>query len=154
MYIADDPTLALIARFVGDSSDPDISNAAFLHQQVAAIEEYVEQFPADEREQRALQWIEANAMAYRQQAQKRVAVDVLTRARCPDCPLSGGETCTPCAIHDLWLDLLGRYAANELSSHEYVEKSLALLETHKAQLKVSQSRPPLHSARPGASCQV
>lgn len=154
MYIVNDPTLALIARFVGDFSDPEDADAAFLRQQVAAVEAYVEQFPADERERRALQWIEANAMAYRQQSQKRAAVDVLTRCRCPDCPLSGGEASTPCAIHDRWLELLRRYAANELSSQEYVEKSLALLEAHKQQLKVSQTRHPRHCAGPVSSCQV
>lgn len=154
MYIVDDPTLALIARFIGDFSHPDLSDTAFLRQQVAAIEGYVEGFPADERERRALEWIETNAMAYRQQSQKRTAIDVLAKSRCPDCPLSGREKRTPCAIHSRWLTLLRRYAANELSSHEYVEKSLALLTAHKERLRVSQSRDAFRSAHQAVFCQI
>ena len=62
MYIVDDPTLALIARFVGDSARQDVSDAEFFRRQYAAIEEYVERFPPEQRDQRALAWIEANAM--------------------------------------------------------------------------------------------
>lgn len=154
MYIVDDPALALIARFLGDAAHPELSDEAFFRQQLAAIEAYVEGFPAEEREVRALAWIEANAMKYRQQWQKRSAVDVLAKARCPDCPLSGGDERTPCAIHARWLTLLRRYAANELSSHDYVETSLALLTAHKDRLKVSQYREPPRSARPAASCRT
>ena len=50
MYIVDDPTLALITRFVGDMSHPEVSDADFFHQQVAAIEAYVERFPPHERD--------------------------------------------------------------------------------------------------------
>lgn len=137
MYIVDDPTLALIARFVGDSPRQDISEAEFFRRQFAAIEAYVEGFPKDERNERALAWIESNAMRYRQEWQKGVAVNVLATSRCPDCPLAGGDERTPCAIHHRWLKLLQRYAADELSSHDYVKKSLALLAAHKDGLKVS-----------------
>jgi len=154
MYIVDDPALALIARFVGDASHPELSDTEFLRQQVAAIEAYVEGFPPQERELRALAWIEANAMKYRQQWQKRAAIDVLARARCPDCPLSGGDERTPCAIHARWLTLLRRYAASELSSREYVETSLALLTAHKDRLKVSQCRESLRPARPADFCRA
>lgn len=154
MYIVDDPTLALITRFVGDSSHSEDSDTAFLRQQGATIEAYVERFPADEREARALQWIEANAMAYRRQSQKRAAIDVLANRRCPDCPLSGGDECTQCAIHDRWLTLLRSYAADEISSQDYVKKALALLTAHKEQLKVGQARKPPWFARPAASCRA
>jgi len=154
MYIVDDPTLALITRFVGDSAHPALSDTEFFRQQVAAIKEYVERFPPDERQLRALAWIEANAMEYRRQWQKRAAMDVLAKVRCPDCPLSGGDALTPCAIHARWLTLLRRYAANELSSHEYVETSLALLTGHKDRLKVSQCREPSRSARPAEFCRT
>ena len=69
MYIVDDPTLALITRFVGDSPNPDLADAEFFRQQLSAIEAYVESFPDAERELRALEWIEANARQYRQQWQ-------------------------------------------------------------------------------------
>lgn len=140
MYIVDDPTLALIIRFVGDSSDPEIAGAEFFRQQLAAIEEYVAGFPSTERESRAAAWIEANARLYRQQWQKQVALDALASKRCPDCPIMGGDRNTPCAIHSRWLRLLRSYAASELSSHDYVERSLALLSAHKESLKVGRAR--------------
>ena len=63
MYIVDDPTLALIARFVGETHDVNVSDADFLFGQVAAIKRYVRQFPVAERQSRALQWIETYAQA-------------------------------------------------------------------------------------------
>jgi len=151
MYIVDDPTLALITRFVGDSSHPDISDTEFFHRQVAAIEEYVERFPPQEQEHRARAWIEANAIKYRQQWQKQAAINVLAKARCPDCPLSGGDQRTPCVIHTRWLKLLRQYAASELSSRDYVETSLKLLTAHKDRLKVSANREPMRSGHPAAA---
>ncbi len=152
MYIVDDPALALITRFVGDSSQSGISDAEFFRQQVAAVEEYVGRFPPDERDTRAMTWVEAHARQYRQAWQKQAALDVLANKRCPDCPLLGGDDQTPCAIHARWLTLLERYAANDLSSYDYVEQSLALLTAHKDRLKVSRARQPLRCVRPAASC--
>lgn len=140
MYIADDPTLALITRFVGEAQNLDLSDAEFLLEQIAAIEQYVAPFPAEERQARALEWIENHARHYRQQWQKQAAVGVLAHARCPDCPLDGGDRKTPCAIHDRWLELLRRYAATEISSREYVEDSLKLLSQYKDRLKVGRTR--------------
>ena len=140
MYIADDPTLALITRFVGEAEHLDLSDAEFLLQQIAAIEQYVAPFPVEERQTRAMEWVETYARRYRQQWQKQAAVGVLAHARCPDCPLDGGDRTTPCAIHDRWLELLRRYAATEISSREYVEDSLKLLGRYKDRLKVSRTR--------------
>jgi len=140
MYIADDPTLALITRFVGEAQNLDLSDAQFLLEQIAAIEQYVAPFPAEERQGRALEWIETHARRYRQQWQKQAAVGVLAHARCPDCPLDGGDRTTPCAIHGRWLELLRRYAANEISSEEYVVDSLKLLGRYKDRLKVGRTR--------------
>jgi len=140
MYIADDPTLALITRFVGEAQNLNLSDAEFLLQQIAAIEQYVELFPAEERQGRALEWIETHARHYRQQWQKQAAVGVLAHARCPDCPLDGGDRTTPCAIHGRWLELLRRYAATEMSSEEYVADSLNLLRRYKDRLKVGRIR--------------
>ena len=146
MYIVDDPTLALIARFLGDSVPEGSCDAEFFRRQMAAVEEYVERFPEDERDERALEWIESNAKRYRQQWQKQAAITTFANSRCPDCPLAGGEKQRPCAIHRRWLKLLRRYAADELSSHDYVEMSLALLNAHKSWLKVTRSHEPSDSA--------
>lgn len=154
MYCPDDPTLALIARFVGGTAQPELTESEFLYRQVAAIEAYIGRFPANEREARAIEWIETNAERYREQAFRQTAVDSLKRARCADCPLSGGDECMPCSIHVEWLALLQRYAANELSSHEYVEQSLALLDAHKNRLKVGSCRQPSLAARPAQPCQT
>ncbi|MDG4584008.1 MAG: hypothetical protein P9E67_07985 [Candidatus Competibacter sp.] len=140
MYIADDPTLALITRFVGETENLDLSDAEFLLQQIAAIERYVASFPDEERQERALEWITTHARHYRQQWQKQAAVGVLAEARCPDCPLAGDHRATPCAIHGRWLELLRCYAANKISSRKYVEDSLKLLSRYKDRLKVGRPR--------------
>ncbi|MBP6708266.1 MAG: hypothetical protein KA223_03845 [Candidatus Accumulibacter sp.] len=140
MYIVDDPTLALIVRFVGSAAPSELVDEAFFRQQLAAIEGYIDRFPVAERESRALEWIDANARQYRRQWQKQAAIDVLASSCCPDCPLSGGDQHTPCAIHRHWLTLLRRYAADQLSSQEYLEKSLALLTTYKDRLRVRHAR--------------
>jgi len=137
MYIVDDPTLALISRFVGGGERPELSDEDFFQRQLATVEAYVAAFPEAEREARALAWIEDNARLYRQQWQKQAAVAMLQAARCPDCPLTASERQNPCAIHEHWLQLLRRYAGNQLSSHDYVEQSLALLARHKAGLRAA-----------------
>ena len=136
MSIIDDPTLAMIARFVGDASRLDPWDPEFLRVQLDAIGAYVRRFPAHERDARALEWIELNAERYRREWQMRAAVEVLARARCPDCPLSGGDEARPCTVHARWLALLQRYAADELTSHDYVEQTLELLRANKDLLKV------------------
>lgn len=145
MYIVDDPTLALIARFLGDVAHDGRSDEAFFRHQLATVAAYVEGFPDAERDRRALEWIEANAMHYRQQWQKQTAIAALATRRCSDCPLAGGSQEKPCAIHRRWLKLLERYAADELSSHDYVEMSLALLNAHKSWLKVTRRHEPSES---------
>lgn len=140
MYIADDPTLALITRFVGEAEHLDLSDAEFLLEQIAAIEQYVAPFPTEERQTRTLEWIETYARHYRRQWQKQAAVGVLAHARCPDCPLDGGNRTAPCAIHDRWLELLRCYATTEMSSEEYVSHSLNLLRQYKDRLKVGRVR--------------
>ncbi|MCB1825052.1 MAG: hypothetical protein KDJ54_10940 [Candidatus Competibacteraceae bacterium] len=138
MNTVDDPTLALLSRFVGDSHDLQLSDAEFLLQQVAAIEHYTQQFPAEERQARALQWIETYAMQYRRQWRRQAMIDALAQMRCVDCPLTGGDQSSPCAIHARWLNLLRRYADEELSSHDYVEAVLNLLRAYKHRLRVSE----------------
>ena len=146
MYIVDDPILALITRFVGDAKNLNLSDADFLLKQIAAIEQHIEQFPAEERDTRALEWIEAYAREYRQQWQKQVVVGALSYSRCPDCPLANGKQMAPCAVHTRWLELLRRYAMAEISSREYVESSLKLLGAYKNRLKVGRMRQQLGRA--------
>ncbi len=138
MNIVDDPTLALLTRFVGDTHDLELSDTEFLLQQVAAIERYIRPFPAAERQARALEWIETYALQYRRQWRRQAVIDALTQMRCVDCPLTGGDESSPCAVHARWLNLLQRYADEELSSHDYVESVLNLLRAYKHQLKVSE----------------
>lgn len=140
MYIVDDPTLALIIQFIGMTTDaPKKSDSDFLYRQITAIQRHVNQFPEAERGQRTLEWIEANARKYRQEWQKRASIDTFAHIRCVDCPLACHNSAgKPCAIHSRWLALLQRYAADELSSHDYVAHSLELLSAHKAWLKVSR----------------
>lgn len=140
MHIVDDPTLALIARFVGEAQDISMSDADFLFGQIAAIKRYVRQYPVAEHQNRALEWIETYAKDYRQQWQKRLAVQALAQARCPDCPLAGGDLSTPCTVHERWVNLLRRYAADEMSSRQYIEYALQLLEAQKDRLKVGEIR--------------
>ena len=140
MNIVDDPTLALLTRFVGDTHDLELSDAEFLLQQVAAIERYIRPFPAAERQARALEWIEAYALQYRRQWRRQAVIDALAQMRCVDCPLTGSDESSPCAVHARWLNLLQRYADEELSSHDYVESVLNLLRAYKHQLRVSEIR--------------
>jgi hypothetical protein len=138
-FVVDDSSLALIARFVGGPGAVERIDAAFLSHQVEAIQEYVGRYPASERERRALEWIELNAVQYRKAWHEQVAIEALARTRCPDCPLSEGDE-SPCDIHSKWLALLLRYVARDISSHDYVQRSLALLEDHKDSLKVTHAR--------------
>ena len=73
MDTSDDPAPWFFSSPAGSLSHPDSSETNFLHMQLAVIEAYLERFPLEEREFRALAWIEANAGAYRQHWQTRVA---------------------------------------------------------------------------------
>ncbi|MBL8395762.1 MAG: hypothetical protein JNK99_13610 [Candidatus Accumulibacter sp.] len=73
MQIPDDPALSFFREPAGNFPESCFSETEFLERQVAAIEAYVEHFPADERELRALAWIEANASQYRHWWQLQVA---------------------------------------------------------------------------------
>jgi hypothetical protein len=138
MYIVDDPTLALIMRFGGAEPTSMLSEVDFLLKQVAAIEHYVDRFPQDERQVRALEWIEGHACQYRQQWQKQAAIGLLANARCADCPLARGSQTAPCPIHKKWLQLLHRYATNEISGQQYIEDTLKLLKNQKDRLRVTK----------------
>lgn len=140
MYIVDDPTLALITRFVGGHAALEVSQDELMDGQIAAIRGYVEGFPAEERTLRAREWIEAHAKEYRQAWQRSVLSQRIRDSRCPDCPLSRDDPGRPCLIHDRWVELLDDYVAERISSAQYVEDTLGLLRAHKAHLKVAIKR--------------
>ncbi|TVR65284.1 MAG: hypothetical protein EA420_03545 [Candidatus Competibacteraceae bacterium] len=140
MHIADDPMLALIIRFAAEAQKAEISNAEFLLQQATAIERYTAQFPASERNARAMEWIAMHARQYRRQWQKAVVAQTLSKTRCPDCPLRGEPHSSPCEIHEFWLNLLQHYVADDISAQEYVESALKLLGRYKDRLKIGLAR--------------
>ncbi|GMV16479.1 MAG: hypothetical protein DYH12_08955 [Sorangiineae bacterium PRO1] len=135
MFIADDPMLALIARFVLDVQHLEVSDEEFLREQLGAIERYVNQFPAEQRQQRALEWIEEHAKHYRVAWQRRVVSDQLAERRCRDCPLIREDSRPRCEIHAKWSSLLDDFLHDRISSRRYVEDALSLLESHKSKLK-------------------
>ena len=109
MFVVDDPMLALIVRFVAGNREIGVSDDEFLRRQLQAVRDYIGQFPEQEREFRALEWIEKNAERYRRNWQRDVIAEKLTDSRCPDCPLERDEESSHCEIHDEWLDILNSY---------------------------------------------
>ncbi len=138
MFVVDDPMLALIARFVVDDDHLEISNEEFLQQQVNSIKEYTSEYPAEQRGQKAMEWIEVYAEQYRADWQNSVISERLTPKRCPDCPLIDNSSSSHCEIHQNWVDLLRLYMTDKITSSKYVEDTLKLLTQHKDHLKVSK----------------
>lgn len=127
--------LALIARFVGREAEQSSSNQAFLRDQLAAMQHYLNQFPDDQGGARATEWIEQYARDYRKSWQRKHVSNWLKSQQCPDCPLARRQPTRHCEIHGRWLGLLNYYLADEISTREYVDKSLQLLHRHKSRLK-------------------
>ncbi|MBE7482085.1 MAG: hypothetical protein HS104_19170 [Polyangiaceae bacterium] len=143
MFIVDDPMLALIARFVLDVQHIDVSDEQFLQEQLRSIERYVDGFPADQRQERALEWIEEHAQRYRVAWQRRVVADQLADRRCRDCPLVREDSGSRCEIHAKWSSLLDEYLHDRISSRKYVEDALGLLKDHKSRLAARRLSSPL-----------
>lgn len=134
--------LALIARFVTDVEHLDVSDRDFLEEQVQSIGRYVDEYPEEQRQMRAMEWIEDHAEHYRVTWQRRVISDRVTRRRCADCPLIDQGATATCEIHARWSRLLEEYLGDQISSREYVEDTLSLLNEHKSRLKVSLRQKP------------
>ena len=113
-------------------------NEEFLQQQVQSIKAYVSDYPAEQRNQKALDWIEVYAKQYRADWQKSVISKRLTHKRCPDCPLTGHGSVSHCEIHQQWVDLLESYMKEDIDSGKYVEDTLKLLSQYKDRLKVNK----------------
>jgi len=139
MATVDDPMLALIVRFVAGEREVDYRQDEFLRHQVQAVLDFIGRFPAEERQARTLEWIQENARRYRAQWQRQVVAERLADARCPDCPLVREDEASVCQIHEHWLGILDEYLADTISTAQYVEETLRLLEAHKTRLKVTDT---------------
>jgi len=135
VFSIDDPMLALIARFAACCTDQKVSEEAFLRHQCEQICDHVKDYPEDQRQERALEWIMHNAEAFRRKWHEKAVAQEAPSSRCPDCPLEGQDDATTCEIHERWLDLLNRYVDRDISSRAYVVDTLSLLRDHKERLK-------------------
>ena len=139
MSIVDDPVLALIMRFVIDREPLDVSDEAFLQRQLETLKTHLAQFPKEQQQPKAMEWIERHAVNYRRGWRRTVISKTALKERCTDCPLLDHAGAGNCAVHGQWLALLKRYLSDELSSAEYVEDALRLLQAHKSELKITRS---------------
>lgn len=131
MLIADDPLLACIVRFVSatDGSEPD--NDDFLGIQIKTLKRHLLQFPPEEQDNAAMEWVMQHAANYRRYWQHRTISRQTWALRCGDCPVADRGAAEHCEIHEQWLYLLRRYMQGEIRSRDYVEGALALLQGHK-----------------------
>ncbi len=141
MFVADDPLLACIVRFVQRSTGADADNADFLRLQIKALRRYLLQFPTEEQDEKAMQWVAQHAADYRRYWQRRTISEQTWALRCEDCPIAGRGSAEHCEIHEQWLYLLRRYMLGEIRSRDYVERALSLLQANKEAL--ARRRPPL-----------
>lgn len=139
MYSIDDPMFALILRFVGHNKKNLFCNHEFIKKQLKTIQEHIDKFPPEERELRAIEWIEKCARQYRKMWEKEIITEAFSKGKCPDCPLSEINNFTNCRIHEQWLKLFQQYTINEIDSKKYIESNLKLLAEHKEHLKVKLS---------------
>jgi len=137
MYTIDDPMFALILRFIGHNQKISFCNHGFLQKQLKAIQEHVDTFPPEEQELRAIEWIEKYARQYRKRWEEETITKEFVGRRCSDCPLHKSKLKVfKCQVHDKWMKLFQQYANDEISSKQYVEKNLKLLNQHKKLLKL------------------
>ena len=64
MHTINDPMFALILRFVGGNQKIAFEDDKFIKKELKVIQSYIEQFPPEERELRAIEWIEAHSYGY------------------------------------------------------------------------------------------
>ncbi len=136
-FFIDDPMLALIARFAGCCNDMKVSEETFLRRQCDQIRAYVESYPPDQRQQRALEWVTRNAEEYRRKWLRQLVTDEASLSSCPDCPLERRDRGDTCEIHGRWLELMNRYINGDITSKAYVDDALNLLSQHKQSLRRS-----------------
>jgi len=134
MFVTEDPLLTCILRFVTDVDQSDADNRRFLQQQLKALKIHLLQFPPQEQQQRAMEWVINHAKAYRAGWQQRNVSRESFELRCRDCPLAQLGASQHCEIHEQWLYLLRRYMSGEIQSSAYVEQALEMLREHKDSL--------------------
>ena len=138
MTMLDDPTLALIARFVvKDFDNISLSEETFLKSQYDMLRRRVSDVPAEKQEDVIREWIIDHAEQYREQWRQGEFSRMLFNKRCLDCPL---VHCGPdmfCEIHSRWVILLNEYVSGKINNHDYVNDCLQLLNANKDRLKVS-----------------
>ncbi len=129
--------MALIVRFVvSEDRKEHTTDEEFVQRQLATLQAYVDRYPAEEKQPRAMQWIEQHAESYRREWQKKVLPHQAAERRCNDCPLGSGDSVHHCAIHMKWLKLLQTYLKDEIDSVEYVQNALDMLREHKDELRI------------------
>ena len=136
MVKRDDPILALILRFVGIDPQKSSLNQEFIQKEVHELNEYIQKFPENERESHAIEWVSKYAAPYRDAWEKKVVTEQFSKEHCADCPLLNTLGHKSCHIHDQWVELLTRYADNEITSQAYVKATLELLAKNKENLKI------------------
>ncbi len=139
----DDSVFALILRFAGFDQELSLHPEEFFKKQLQEIEAYVARFQPEERGLRAIKWIEQYASEYRKAWNKEMISREVLEHQCPDCPLQNKNSDGHCEIHDQWMELLQKYAADEMTSQEYVRNTLLLLAIYKEDLRVKLSALPL-----------
>lgn len=138
MEALDDPTLALIARFVVEDVDElKLSDEHYLQHQLNEIKRQIEKFPEEQQEQFALAWIREHAERYRRDWRKKIFTETALDKRCADCPLIHDNPTSSCIIHKRWVELLKEYIAGAINSDKYIEETIHLLKEHKNSLKVA-----------------
>ncbi|VAX35603.1 hypothetical protein MNBD_UNCLBAC01-1914 [hydrothermal vent metagenome] len=140
MYTINEPMMALILRFVGRSQGITFYNDEFIQKQLKTIQKYIQNFPPEEQEERAMGWIEEYASKYRTQWEKETIHKEFFNCQCSDCPLLKESSAKHCEIHEHWLQLLNQYTSGEINSKKYVKNSLNLLTQNKENLKVKLNK--------------
>ncbi len=141
MYTINDSMLTLILRFAGHKQAIAFSDQEFIQKQLSAIQEYLEKYPPEEQESRAIEWIAMHADQYRKIWERESITKEVSSHRCLDCPLSEPGVFEQCQIHGQWLELLQQYAANEINSRQYIESSLEMLAQNKEHLRIKRGVP-------------
>lgn len=128
--------LALILRFIGVDVENAALNKEFVKKETDDLNTYLQNFPENERDSRAIEWVSRYAVSYREEWEKKLIVEHFTDAQCPDCPLKRTREGHHCHIHDQWRVLLNQFSAGEVSSQEYVRQTLGLLSVNKEALRM------------------
>lgn len=136
MIPIEDPMLALLLRFVVNEEKLQHETEEFIQRQIRTLQEYLQQYPADEQDKRTLDWIEHHAAEYRKNWEMRLISKEASRFQCADCPLVKNEDSSHCAIHNQWLELLKKYGKDMINSTDYIKEALELLTQHKENLRI------------------